>query len=590
MRQMRALGALGLLVLLTGTAVARDELGPLERQALDDALEARGLVVDPAPAGKTIGQIQVLNHDVFSKRDWRFQWFNRFHRTTRESLISREALFRPGQPYRQDLINETRRNLQHPDLSSVVVIVPVVAAQPGTVDVLIVTRDVWSLRLNTDFAIEKGRLLRLSASLSENNLFGWRKQVALVFDMDQGSMGVGPVYIDRNVAGTRLTLTSAASALLSRESGRLEGSTASTTIRYPLFSLASKWGGRVNVYHSNGMVRDFLKFDLRRIDIRSTPQQESLPFIYRLRQFGTGASVVRQFGTRVIQQVSAAYGYSVVRPSFTPDFPDDPVARANFARERFPRSERVSSVSAGYYLYTPRYVTYRDLDTFDLREDRGLGPSASATVSRAVRFLGSDRDFVGVGASAGWTFAFREGLQGISAGWSSRIDHGRVIDQNYSASAYAATPILARALRVIGSAGAVAVVNDTGNVQYALGGDNGLRGYAVGDLQGTARMIGHLEVRSLALSVASFRLGGVAFYDVGDAASPAQGTGIGPVRATRAVLRLRPHSDVGVGLRLLIPQLNAYVLRLDWAVPLTSTPTTRAGSLRWFFVSFRQAF
>jgi len=55
------------------SAVAED-LGRLEREALEDALRARGLVVDPAPEGKTIGQIQVVNQEVFSERDWSAGW------------------------------------------------------------------------------------------------------------------------------------------------------------------------------------------------------------------------------------------------------------------------------------------------------------------------------------------------------------------------------------------------------------------------------------------------------------------------------------------------------------------------------------
>ena len=592
---MRPFGALGLLLLFLAQPVrAGDDLGRLEREALDDALRARGLVVDPAPEGKTIGQIHVLNHEVFSARDWYFQLLNIFHRTTREPLIRREALFAPGQPYQAELIAETRRNLQNPDLSSVVVIVPVVSPAPGTVDVLIVTRDVWSLRLNTDFQIEQApdqptRLVSLTSSLSENNLFGWRKQVSLYFVMDQGSIAVGPTYIDRNIAGSHLTLSASARALFSRVGFDSEGSTSSVVLRYPLYALSRRWAAGLSVGHSAGVVRVFSGHELARVNLDATPETESLPFIYRTRTFGTGASVTRSFGTEVIQRVSLSHSYSVVRPSFTDDFPMDEQARAGFAREFMPRSERVSSVALGYSLFTPRYVSYRDLDTFDLREDRLLGPSADARLSRAARVLGSDRDFYGLSASAGWTFGWLEGIQGISAGWSSRVEGGRLTDQAYSTSASAVSPVLKRAVRVIATIGAGAVVDDTRKTFSYLGVDSGLRGYAIAELRGKAWMAGHLETRSMALPVASFRLGGLVFYDVGDAASPDPGTGTGLERAVRSVSGLRPKHDVGLGLRLLIPQLNAYVIRLDWAVPFQTTAKTRAGFPGRFFVGFGQA-
>jgi len=146
-------------LLLPGLARAAGygELGTLERSALDAALAARGLVVDPAPDGKTVGAIQVVNLEVFQPSDGRLlEWFNHFHRTTREHHIRRESLIAPGTPYDQALVDETVRNLRNQStydqddtgLSGVVAIVPVQTAVPGAVDLLMVTRDLWSLRFN----------------------------------------------------------------------------------------------------------------------------------------------------------------------------------------------------------------------------------------------------------------------------------------------------------------------------------------------------------------------------------------------------------------------------------------------------------
>jgi hypothetical protein len=403
---------------------------------------------------------------------------------------------------------------------------------------------------------------------------------------------VGPTYIDRNIAGTRLTLTASARALFARDSGHAEGSSSNTVLRYPLFSLASKWGAALGAAHSDAVGRSFLGNRLRTVDLNDTPQTtEALPWIYRVRSFSSSASATRSFQTRLIQRVQLGYGFSVVRPSFTGDFPSaDPAVRADFARQIFPRSERVSDLFAGYSFFQPRYVIYRDLDTFDLREDRTLGPSGGASAAVARRALGSDRDFVSVAANAGWSFDLAGGLQNISAGWGGRIQSGSVIDQTYSAGFYAASPMLWRVVRVVASGGATVYVDDTQNRFLGLGGDSGLRGYQINDLFGKTSAIGHVEVRSQALSVASFRLGGLVFYDVGDAATPDQGSGFGLVRAVRGLRRLHPHNDVGLGARLLIPQLNAYVLRFDWAFPLNSTDNTPAGLPGRFSAGFQQTF
>ena len=75
-------------------------LGKLEQESVDDARETLGLRIDPSPEGKTIGKIYVVNQEVFSRRDWWFQFFNIFHRTTRGNILERELLFKAGQPVR----------------------------------------------------------------------------------------------------------------------------------------------------------------------------------------------------------------------------------------------------------------------------------------------------------------------------------------------------------------------------------------------------------------------------------------------------------------------------------------------------------
>ena len=251
--------------------------------------------------------------------------------------------------------------------------------------------------------------------------------------------------------------------------------------------------------------------------------------------------------------------------------------RERFARRYFPRSERVSAVYLAYSLFTPRYRVYRDLNTFDLREDARLGPTVNARVSRAASLLGSERDFSSLSAGTGWSFDLADGFQTISAGWAGRVEDGRLIDEAASVAAYVASPVLARSVRVVADAGASVRRRDTQNRFFSVGGETALRGYAIGDFIGRgASMMAHVEVRTLAIPVASLRAGALAFYDVGDAADRAE--------------LLVPHHDVGIGLRVLIPQLNTYVLRFDWAVPLETTDQVRAGFPGRLSAGFRQVF
>ncbi len=553
------------------------DLGPLETQSVEAALTARGLQIDPAPEGKTVGTVFVTNQEVFSPRDSFFRLFNILHRTTREHFIGREILLYPGQVYDQALVDETMRNLRDPSLSSVVVVLPVRSTKPGQVDLLVVTRDVWSLRLNTDFEFFGGRLNYFTGSLSENNLLGWRKHAALVFVMDQGAMSLGPTFTDPNIVGTRLYLSASANAIFGRDSHAAEGSSSALSFGYPIFSLASRWGASANFAHYQGITRRFVGDNLETIDLKATPDQtEALPFMFRTRSVSGDASVTRQFGKSVIHRLRAGQALSVNRHSFTDDFPGDQTLRELFSAQVFPRSERVSSVFVSYTLFTPRYVTYRDFDTFDLPETVRLGPSFAGSASRAAEILGSERNFAGLGASGGWTFNLGSGLQRLWGGWSGRLQDRQLIDEVVSATLYLGGPVMARALRVVAEIGAATLIRDTRNQRFFVGGTGTLRGYALNEFRGTSDLVAHLELRSLSVTAASLRMGGLAFYDAGDAAASFQ------------TLLLR--QDVGLGLRVLIPQLNTYVLRVDWALPLQDGPLTRAGLPGRLSLGFRQAF
>ena len=552
------LGPLALcLCLWAGTARADDydELGRLEKQSVDAVMKERGLTLERVPEGKVLGRILVNNQAVFSHADgWFLRWFNHFHWTSHEKVVAREVLLRPGEPWSQALVNETQRNLKNPVWSNVVVLLPVQSAVPGKVDLLVVTRDVWSLRFNTTFEVQQGVLTALSTSLTENNLFGTRKRFAFVLDMDQGEIALGPTYVDPNIHGTHLTLTTGVRALFARSSQAFEGTASATTLSYPLLSIRQHWGADLAASHVDAVDCFFRGNSLRVYDDPDTPAVEALPREYHRRSVSTVADVVRSFGSEVVQRVTFGHQLDITRPSFLGNFPTDPTLRAAFARDVFPRSERASSLFVKYTVFTPDYAAYRDLDTFDLREDFQLGPNVEAKVSGASSLIGSERDFVGLGLKARWVKGFGGGLERAAASWSGRLDGGRLIDNLVSGELYAATPMIHCTFRVVGQAAVDVLVHETNNRFEALGGDTGMRGYAINAFTGLGRAVSHLELRGAPWAWLFFRANAILFWDVGGAAD------------SWSALRLR--HDVGVGVRWLIPQLDPFVFRFDWAVPL----------------------
>jgi hypothetical protein len=294
----------------------------------------------------------------------------------------------------------------------------------------------------------------------------------------------------------------------------------------------------------------------------------------------------------VIQRLTVGYLVDRHRSDVLPDFPGDASAAQLFLAQWAPAAEFRSEPYLSYELFTPRYVVLRDLGTFDLRENRQVGVLMRARVSEGLPELGADFRALALGATASFATSTSGSYLSVTAGASARLRHDdrRLIDQTAGLAGYAATPLLAGVLRIVAEAEFDSKRADTSHTPYVLGGAmaadgyrlgnlNGaaaLRGYQVGEFVGQAVFAGHLEIRTAALPLASQRVGGVVFYDVGHAAtSPSYWV---------------PRHDVGLGLRWLIPQLDASVIRADWGVPLNDGGLTHAGMPGRFSAGFQQAF
>jgi hypothetical protein len=568
----------------------------LERQSLTRALEARGFQIEPAPWGKTIAKIYIFTENVFAEDNW-LQFFNFIHYTTVDRAIRDELTVREGELWNDDTVAESARRLHDPLYSSVVALVPVRIDEPGKVGLLVVTRDVWSLRFNSQYTFQEGSLTNLSISISENNFLGNRDVLSAALLMDQGSIAVGPLFIDKNVLGTHLSLSARVDQQFTRQSldvfdpsnekirapsgdprgiedghsYRTEGSDSSISLQYPLWSLASEWGAGASFSHFFGISRSFAYTGLAGYDDPATPMKELVPTEYQLRRWSVNASVVRQWGTWLKHRLSLGETITSNRPSLMPNFPTDPMLRADFIRDVFPRSEQLSTPYVEYYMFMPRYRTLRNVATYELAEDAQIGPSVDAVIGEGVRFLGSDAHFFQPQLSVGWTLLWwRDGFISPSAGIQFRIQDGishgtpvSSIDDSASAQLRIASPGF-QYFRLLAQAGVSTRWNDTQNTRLAIGSSNGLRGYAINQFvtsfgsSGQRLFSGLLEARSAPFPLWVLRVGGVAFYEVGGAAD--------------SLTRMPLYQDIGVGVRALVPQTSRDLFRFDLAFPMIAAP------------------
>lgn len=557
-------------------------LSSLERASVKRGLVARGYELEPSPWGKVVGAVRVYNEDVFAERDPVLSFFNRFHYTSRESVVLGEVVVRAGEVWDQERVQESARRLRDPLWSSVVAVVPVKSREPGKVDLLVVTRDVWSLRLNTQYTFQLGSLTNLNIALSENNFLGTRNVLALGFTMNQGSIATGPLFIDKNVFNKYIDFRARVDAILEREAfldegeWKREGSQSTVAISKSLASLADSWGGGLSFNHRFAIDRSFRGLDLRTYDNPDTPETEALPFIYRMRRWGVNAYALRQLGGKALKhQITFGHGVDSQRPRVLEGFPGDDIARAAFERDVLPRSERTSVTYVTYGLFTPRFRTFRNVGTYDLAEDVRFGPDLDVNYGVAFRSLGSSSRFQRAGISLGWTFPiFRDGFFRLSAGLNTRLQHegdADFIDNSASGTLRVVTPSISLG-RLVTQTTIATRWDDRQNAFYTNGSDDALRGFLINQFFGDRLVRSQWELRSVPVPVWVLRGGLVAFYEIGSAAN--------------SFRRMELHQDVGIGFRVLIPQTSREPFRFDLAFPLDGETRGRPQ----FIAAFESAF
>jgi hypothetical protein len=575
-------------------------LSSLERLTVVHALTARGYTVEPSPWGKVVGAIRVYNEDVFPEQNRVLQFFNHFHVTTKEFAIAREVVISPGEVWDQARVEETARRLRDPLWSSVVVVLPVASSEPGKVDVLVVTRDVWSLRLNTKYTVQQGSLTNLSVALSENNFLGTRTVFAAGFLMDQGAVATGPIFINRNLLGKRLSLSARVDLIFNRDdligdrTFTREGSQSSISVSRPLFSLASQWGTGVSFSHRNAIERSFQGLDLFQVDCINTVDgrcvaaepgaPDTIGFQYAIKRWNVAASAVRQWGTKIKHQVSIGHRVDDQHREPLGSFPGDATERQAFINS-LPRSELTSTPFITYGLFTPTFKTLRNVSTYELAEDTRLGPDFDVAYAVGAKILGSDVNFQTGSWSLGWAFPWcRDGVVRPSVGMSTRyqnIDRDgdgtkqhEFIDNTASASFRVVTPTY-KIASIVALMSVATRWNDTVSSafgSFSIGSDNGLRGFQINQFRGQRLASGQFEVRTVARLFWRVAVGSVLFYDVGSAALTFK--------------EMQLHHDVGAGLRMLIPQNGRDVFRFDLAIPLDGNAR---GTPR-FIAAFESAF
>lgn len=164
-----------------------------------------------AYAGKTVGDIVIQREEVFPSRgNWFERTGNKLHVLTRERVIRRDLLFRPGDRFDPQLAVRNEQLLRsRPYISQVDIAVRPDTLDTMRVDLLIRTRDSWTISLDAGFHSEG----RTAAGVSDANIFGTGNRLAVSTHFSRKDFSYGGnmvAYGIPNVLGTFCTADFAA--------------------------------------------------------------------------------------------------------------------------------------------------------------------------------------------------------------------------------------------------------------------------------------------------------------------------------------------------------------------------------------------
>ena len=608
-------------------ALAVDLKQKYEEQLVRWALGQTGLELEPRPEGKIIERVEIAREEIVARSDFWPDFFNWVHVKTRDSVVRQELLVHAGQRWHPRRVEESERNLRKLFILAVVRAVPCKSKKPGHVVLLVVTKDIWSIRLNMKFSMVGSTVQSFLAQPTEQNFLGRNKQVSLRLTLQQlqldgfvlrDKFSLGQLYIDERVLGSRLYLAEVFDLVFAGDVpcggysadnrlsgvdvvrrttgdqwcpttglGELEGVYGYIRLWRPLFSLATRWGFGAWFWANARQIRHYRQpGPLIRTSRYEGPGGviREVPRVYDVQEFFGAANVVRSFGGAIkfdLYTGFAAYAYRYDAPV---NFPFDDNARRWYASNYLPLSQDAAFVFVTYRTRDTRYIKLRDMDTFALTEDYLLGHDVKAEARFALGLSDVSQGYIEGRLEAGYRLYRGDNLLSLkllarTAYMPARSsEEGFFVNYHLNAEVKNAFPRLWIGrfhLRLR----SIMRHNDLFNSTSYLGGDTGLRGYPSLHFDGENLLSVNAEYRSLPINFFTLHIGFVAFYDGGGVYG-----GPDPRDQTRE-LPFVYRQTVGLGIRALFPQFDREVLRVDFGFPMSGD----AGEVgTWFSISFAQ--
>ena len=523
-------------LLLSASAVAASAGDSATEQAPPKTDEKTIDVTQLEADGTIVGNIVLVKGDVFDLTDERENGFlyrlvNKLHIITKDKVIEKQLLLKPGDLYSKRLSDESERILRGNRYLYYAAITPT-EKRDGVVDLRVSTRDVWTLKPSLSLS-RKGGEDKTILGVHELNLFGRGQAIRLerVEDVDRVSntFQFHDEQFGNSWVSTDLQLAD-----------NSDGHTKILSIIRPFYALNTPWSAGATAFDNDQ--RSTL-YD--RGDAAAEYRHESTKFT----AFG-GWSAGLQNGW--VRRYTAGV---VLDDNLFSDVIDGTLATA------IPEDRELLYPFLALELLQDQFETTRNREQIGETEDFFTGTRFSARLGFADESIGADRDAILYSASYGRGFGSMDKKALLISTWASGREesggsanalvgiHARYYNQQSGKRVFFAT-----------MRGVHGHNLDLDN-PVELGGDTGLRGYPLRYQSGDASFLFTVEQRFFWdwYPLRLFRVGGAIFADVG------RTWGENPV-GSESLGWLR---DVGFGFRFAPTRTGTRkILHLDIAFPL----------------------
>ena len=526
--------------------------GAVERDALVAALCEGELRPAYAPEGRPVCAVKTFREDPFVQSERVPLWLNRFHATTSEQTLLDLARVQPNAVWTDGLRLDLARRMATPAILAVAIAAPVTTEScDDGVDLLLVTRDMWSLRFIARPELDGNQITRVTLGATENNLAGEHLQLAVVAYKDRDFWELGPVIQKRRIAGTMLAGGLSASAIFTPGLDLEPGYRANATLGLPVETAADSFGWSLSASAQDRLFAIYDGAEVAQFDNADTSAVEATDEIWRSQSAAALFSTTFARGTAWRQLYTPYLSWSEASSELAST--SDDTLRAAFKQQVLPDDERRVGPGLRWTLFEARYRSLQDYRLFGLSEELRDGPTVTLDASFSDPLLGATRATQDLSADLSWNGApLGDDLLRLAAGGALSFGDGLENTIGWTELRAVTPPKLAGRLHL--RAGWIERGLNRARSYETMGGDQALRGFAPSALRSEGLLRANLEWRSLPLRSFLARVGGVLFVDAA--------TARGDANTDAALL------SAGLGLRSFVPQAASFVWSVDLGFPL----------------------